>query len=45
MTVAVNCGVACLSDVAHTITISVIARVATIGPFAAFRPAADSAID
>lgn len=34
-----NCGVICLSDVAFTTAVSVIAGVAVIGPLAAFRVA------
>jgi hypothetical protein len=32
-----NCGVICLSDVAFTTAVSVVAGIAVIGPFAAFR--------
>ena len=32
-----NCGVICLSDVAFTTAVSVIAGIAVIGPLAAFR--------
>jgi hypothetical protein len=38
-----NCGVICLSDVAFTTAVSVVAGIAVIGPLAAFRRA--SAID
>ena len=34
-----NCGVICLSDVAFTTAIAVVAGIATIGPLAAFRHA------
>jgi hypothetical protein len=34
-----NCGVICLSDVAFTTAVSVVAGIAVIGPLAAFRPA------
>jgi hypothetical protein len=33
----VNCGVICLSDVAFTTAVSVVAGIAVIGPLAAFR--------
>ena len=33
----VNCGVICLSDVAFTTAVSVVAGIATFGPLAAFR--------
>jgi hypothetical protein len=32
-----NCGVICLSDVAFTTAVSVVAGIAVIGPLAAFR--------
>jgi hypothetical protein len=35
----VNCGVICLSDVAFTTAVSVVAGIAVIGPLAAFRRA------
>jgi hypothetical protein len=35
-----NCGVICLSDVAFTTTVSVVAGIVAIGPLAAFRRAA-----
>jgi len=34
-----NCGVTCLSDVAFTTAVSVVAGVTVIGPLAAFRHA------
>lgn len=34
-----NCGVICLSDVAFTTAVSIVAGVAVIGPLAAFRSA------
>ena len=34
-----NCGVICLSDVAYTTAVSVVAGIAAIGPLAAFRRA------
>jgi hypothetical protein len=35
----VNCGVICLSDVAFTTAVSVVAGIAVFGPLAAFRRA------
>jgi hypothetical protein len=34
----VNCGMICLSDVAFTTAVSVVAGIAVIGPLATFRP-------
>ena len=41
----VNCGVICLSDVAFTTAVSVVAGIAVIGPLAAFRHARPRASD
>jgi hypothetical protein len=40
-----NCGVICLSDVAFTTAVSVVAGIAVIGPLAAFRRAPVCASD
>jgi hypothetical protein len=41
----VNCGVICLSDMAFTTAVSVVADIAVIGPLAAFRHAPVRASD
>jgi hypothetical protein len=40
-----SCGVICLSDIAFTTAVSVVAGIATIGPLAAFRHVPVRAID